>query len=172
MSDRPDYTAVNPALSRRALLGGVGATSIAAMAASATVALADGKSKSKPSMHDAPAAKPLTAAHKAVIKEAADCITAGRLCMARCADHLATGMATMAACQRAVINMLAVTQAIADVAGYANADSQLLQQLGKTCAAFCRSCAKACEPHADHHQECKACRDACLLCAKACDSLP
>ena len=171
MSDSSDYTAVRPAVRRRALLVGVGAIGIAAVATRATEALADGKPKSKPGMRDASAAGPLTAAHKAVIAETADCIAAGRICMARCTDHLATGMTTMAACQRAVMNMLAVTQAMADVAGYANTDSQLLQQLGKTCAAFCRNCAKACEPHADHHQECKACRDACLRCAKACDSL-
>jgi hypothetical protein len=76
----------------------------------------------------------------------------------------------MAECQRAVMNMLAVVEAMAQVAGFANAEPKNLKQLAKTCAAFCKSCAASCEPHAAHHEECKACLDACTACAKACEA--
>jgi Cys-rich four helix bundle protein (predicted Tat secretion target) len=122
-------------------------------------------------MKDAAPPPPLSAAHKALIQSTADCLRAGRLCMARCTDHLAAGTALMADCQRAVMNMLPVVEAMADVAGYANTSQDNLKTLAKTCAQFCRSCAEACEPHAAHHEECKACQDACIDCADACDAL-
>jgi len=77
----------------------------------------------------------------------------------------------MAQCQRAVMNMLSVTGAMADVAAYKNADPKQISALASSCAAFCRTCASACEAHKDHHAECKACHESCLACAKACDAL-
>ncbi|HET7789156.1 MAG TPA: Csp1 family four helix bundle copper storage protein [Myxococcales bacterium] len=119
---------------------------------------------------DAAGAAPTSPALKAVADATANCLRDGRYCMARCTDHLAAGTPLMAECQRAVMNMLAVVQATADVAGYRNASSANMKALASTCAAFCRTCAKACEPHAEHHAECQACRDACLQCAKACEA--
>ena len=119
----------------------------------------------------APPAAPFSAVHQAVIDSTADCQHAGRVCLARCTEHLAAGMQDMAECQRAVMNMLAVVDAMADVAGFANASPANLKSLAATCAAFCSSCADACEPHAAHHAECRACRDSCLACAKACRAL-
>ena len=107
----------------------------------------------------------------AVAAATAECAQAGRACLARCTDHLAAGMSGMAACQRAVMNMLAVTSAMADVAGYANAAPEDVRSLAATCARFCTACAEACEPHAMHHEECRACRDACMTCARACATL-
>ena len=118
----------------------------------------------------APAA-PLSAEHKAGIAATADCLRAGRACLARCTEHLAAGMAGMAECQRAVMNMLAVVEAMADVAGFANAAPANLKALAATCAGFCDTCASACEPHAAHHEECAACRESCLACVKACRAL-
>lgn len=118
-----------------------------------------------------PAAAPLSAEHKAVIESTAECLRAGRACLARCTDHLAAGMAGMADCQKAVMNMLAVVGAMADVAGYANASRANLAALASTCAGYCEACANACEPHAAHHVECAACRESCLACVKACRAL-
>jgi Cys-rich four helix bundle protein (predicted Tat secretion target) len=170
----------NPtSLDRRHVLAaaaGLGATLIATSAAAAD-AKADKKPADKADAHaghakDAPPLTPVPPAIKAVIDATAECTSAGRVCLARCTDHLATGSATMAACQRAVMNMLAVTDAMATVATYRNADPKNMKKLAEACALFCRTCAKACEEHAAHHVECKACMDACLACAKACDGVP
>lgn len=119
---------------------------------------------------DAAAPAPVSPALQAVIDATANCLRDGRFCMARCTDHLAAGTPLMADCQRAVMNMLAVVKATADVAGYRNAAPANMKTLASSCAAFCRTCAKACEPHAEHHAECKACKDSCLECAKACEA--
>lgn len=76
----------------------------------------------------------------------------------------------MAECQRSVMNMLAVTEAMSAVAGYRNANPKQVKALAAACAEFCRACAAACEPHKDHHQECRACMDSCIACAKACEA--
>lgn len=111
-----------------------------------------------------------TPAHKALLDSSEECARAGRICLSRCTDHLASGMAGMAACQRAVMNMLAVVGALNTVASYGSADPKLLKQLAKTCAAYCRACASACQPHSAQHAECKACEDACTACAQACET--
>lgn len=108
-------------------------------------------------------------AQKAVIDASARCLDAGSICLARCTDHLAAGMA-MADCQRAVMNMLAVVEAMGTAARYGTADPANLKALAKVCAAFCRACEKACEPHAKMHAECKACGEACRDCAKVCET--
>ncbi len=122
-------------------------------------------------MQASPPPAPRSPQLSAVAAATAECAHAGRACLARCTDHLAAGMPGMAACQRAVMNMLAVTAAMADVAGYGNAAPEDVRALAATCARFCEACAEACEPHAMHHEECRACRDACVSCAKACATL-
>jgi Cys-rich four helix bundle protein (predicted Tat secretion target) len=117
---------------------------------------------------DAAPAAALSAQHKALIEATSACVRAGRVCLARCTDHLASGSTMMAECQRAVMNMLAVVEAMGQVAGFANADAK--KQVAKACASFRKTCAAACEPHAAHHEECKACMDACTACAKACEA--
>jgi Cys-rich four helix bundle protein (predicted Tat secretion target) len=162
MSSRND-----PTFNRRDALAGLAGLGAIALA-SAVQAEDAHKDHGKP---DAAPPVPLSAAHKAVIASTADCLRTGRFCLARCTDHLASGVPMMEHCQRAVMNMLAVVSAMADVAGYANAKPADLKLLAKACAEFCRSCAEACEPHASHHEECQACMDACLACAKACDAI-
>lgn len=120
---------------------------------------------------DAPPATPATPAQQAVIDSTAACARDGRVCLARCTDHLAAGTALMEHCQRAVMNMLSVVGAMGDVVGFRNAAPQNVKALAAACAAFCRACAEACKPHAEHHPECKACMESCIACAKACDGL-
>lgn len=132
---------------------------------------APGHEHHHPGMKDTPAAPPLSPQHKAVIETTAECLRTGRYCLARCTDHLAAGTPLMEDCQRAVMNMLTVVGAMADVAGYANAGPKNTKQLAKVCAEYCRTCAAACKPHSSHHEECQACMDACNKCAKACDAL-
>lgn len=155
-------------LDRREILTG--------LAGLGTVLLAsDARGQAKPGPHaghgaDAPAPAPASPALQAVIDSTAKCQRDGRYCLARCTDHLAAGTPVMADCQRAVMNMLAVVKAMADVAGYRNAAPANMRALATSCAAFCRTCADACEPHAAHHAECKACKESCLECAKACEA--
>ena len=120
--------------------------------------------------HAVTPAAPVPPGLAAIIESTAACQRDGRICLARCTEHFAAGM-HMEQCQRAVMNMLAVTAAMADVAGYRNADPKNIKALATACAAFCRACAAACEPHKDHHPECKACFEACGTCAKACEAL-
>jgi Cys-rich four helix bundle protein (predicted Tat secretion target) len=112
------------------------------------------------------------AALRDIVKAATDCQRDGRACLASCTDHLASGAHSMDRCQRAVMNMLSVTSAMAEVASYKNANPKQIAALAAACAGFCRACVEACEPHKDHHAECKACHQACQSCAQACEALP
>lgn len=139
----------------------------AAAGLGAALVLKDAVGEEKPKDKGTPAPSP---AQKAVIEAGARCLDTGSVCLARCTDHLAAGMASMADCQRAVMNMLAVVEAMGAAARYGTADPANLKALAKVCAAFCRACEKACEPHAKMHAECKACGEACRDCAKACET--
>ena len=141
-----------------------GAAGIAAASMLATKADAE-DAKKGPAKPDANDPK-----RKAVVDAVAACVAASRVCLASCTDHLAMGMKDMADCQKSVMNMLAVCEAMAAVAAYNTADLKLSKSLAATCAAFCRSCEKACEPHAAKHAECKACFEACRACASACEA--
>lgn len=154
-------------LDRRDLLTGLAAVGAVALSSEA-LAGPDPKKGGK----DMAAAPTLSPQLKAIQDSAAECLTTGRFCMARCTDHLAHGMSAMADCQRAVMNMLAVTEAMANVAGYRSADPKAMKALAQACASFCRTCEKACAVHAAAHEECKACGEACARCAQACEQLP
>ena len=120
---------------------------------------------------DASSSTPLAPEVVALINSATECVAAGRVCLARCTDHMATGMSDMADCQRAVMNMLPVVTATGEVAAYSNSAMADFRSLVASCARFCETCARECEPHVAHHEECRTCRDACLACAKACKAL-
>jgi Cys-rich four helix bundle protein (predicted Tat secretion target) len=156
---------------RRALVAGLAATA-ALLAADPAAAQKrgrkPGRSKQHGKGHDAPPAKPLTAAEKEIQASLVECVAAGRVCLSRCTDHLAAGMKNMQDCQKAVMNMLAVSQAMADVAAYRTAEKAERQALATACASFCEACEKACEPHAAHYEECNACMKACARCTRAC----
>lgn len=165
---------MSEALDRRDLLTGLGGLGALLVTSSAC---AQPKPAQDPhaghaghGMKDAAPATPASKELLAIIESTAECARAGRWCLSRCTDHLASGTPMMEHCQRAVMNMLAVVAAMGDVAGYRNAVPQNVKALASACAAFCRACADACQPHAEHHEECKACMNACTACAKACDA--
>jgi Cys-rich four helix bundle protein (predicted Tat secretion target) len=123
-----------------------------------------------PAAHKSAASPPPPSPALAKILETTQaCVRDGRVCLARCTDHLAAGAQGMAECQRSVMNMLAVTEAMSAVAGYRNANPKQIKALAAACAEFCRACAATCEPHKDHHRECKLCMESCMACAKACE---
>jgi Cys-rich four helix bundle protein (predicted Tat secretion target) len=103
-----------------------------------------------------------------VVEEALDCIEEGENCLAHCAQAMSQGDATVAECQMATLNMLAVCRAMVSVASYDTLKADQLRQFLNFCADVCESCAKTCEPHAKHRKECKECMQACRACAKAC----
>jgi Cys-rich four helix bundle protein (predicted Tat secretion target) len=155
-------------LDRRSVLA---AAVTAVVVAEGALAQKDPHAGHKMVPNDAPPSPPPSPKMKAIAASTAECQVAGRACLAGCTEHLVAGMTSMGPCQRAVMNMLAVSGAMADVVGYANADPKLIKALAATCAQFCRACEKACEPHAAHHAECKACLEACRTCAAACEAL-
>jgi len=167
-------------MERRDFIAGMGTLAAAAAAAVAVdgVARADhhkdhGKGAAggarggkKPMAPDKPMPKEL----QQIIATTTRCLERGELCLAHCTDNLAAGDTSMADCQRGVMNMLAVCEATFRAASYRSADPKSLKALARVCADFCRACAKACEPHAAHHTECKDCMEACAECARACDA--
>lgn len=158
-------------LRRREIVAGLVGLGAALTSAATIAQSANPIGRTEHPMKDAPPPATLSAQRRAVVDSTAECLRAGRACLARCTDHLAAGMDNMADCQRAVMNMLSVVGAMADVAGFANAAPANVRSLATTCARFCEACAEACEPHAAHHDECRACREACLACANACKAL-
>jgi len=120
--------------------------------------------------HGTPKARPVSKELKAVQDATFQCLKAGELCLAQCNAVLAGGKTSMADCQLAVMNMLAVVGATSPIMVYNTAEVGHLKALARVCADFCRKCEKECKPHANDHQECKDCMQACIDCAKACDA--
>jgi Cys-rich four helix bundle protein (predicted Tat secretion target) len=157
-------------MNRRAFISGVGAATAVGLAGAAALAQDEGPAGAHPGHADVKVpARPKEV--DAVLASTEKCQSTGSVCLSHCSYWVLSGDAKMAECQRAVMNMLAVTQAMHGVAGYNSAGTSNLASLAKTCADFCRACEKACQPHADHHPECKACMEACHACAQACDAL-
>ena len=77
-------------------LAGLGAVLASAVAFAEADAPADAHAGH--AMKDAVPAPQPSAAHKRLIESTAACLKAGRFCMARCTDHLASGTALMADC--------------------------------------------------------------------------
>lgn len=148
-------------MERREFMVGMGAMAASAMAAG--VAFAEQKAKTVTKT------RAVSAELKAVRDTTAKCIGLGETCMAHCTDYMEVNH-KMADCQRAVMNMLAVCEALNRVAHYNNSDVKMMKALAANCADYCNACAKECEPHAAGMEECKACMDACKECAKACEA--
>ena len=153
-------------MNRRELLGtfaAVAAASLASTGARASTPMAE---------HEHPASTPSQAAAKDAyqsLREAASgCVSAGQVCLAHCIRLLSEGDKSMDQCARAVNQMLALCGAIQNLAAQSSA---LTPALAKVALEGCRQCADACEPHVDHHAECKACHQACLDCMKQCEAL-
>ena len=106
---------------------------------------------------------------KKVAETAYDCVAVANACIAECNRVLATGEASMAECQEAVLSMVSVCQATADNATMRLAPEALVRSLVEVCRDFCDYCADACEPHAEHYPECKSCMESCQECSKACE---
>jgi Cys-rich four helix bundle protein (predicted Tat secretion target) len=96
---------------------------------------------------------------------AANAVTKGLACADHCVEMLAQGERDMAECLEHVLDLVAVSEALAKLA--AN-HSQHLGQSAKLAAAVAADCAKACDKHRKHMKTCQECYDACKDLEKAC----
>ncbi|MEM1022776.1 MAG: four-helix bundle copper-binding protein [Myxococcota bacterium] len=96
--------------------------------------------------------------HNDARAEIADCIAAGEACLAHCIEALSTGTKSLAKCASAVRDMIPICQAMGPVIA---SRSPLLKDLAAVCIKSCERCEAECEPHVDHHAECRNCRDLC-----------
>lgn len=88
----------------------------------------------------------------------AQCITSGEACLAHCLELLGAGDTSLAECSKAVHDMLAICRAFGALA---SSGSPFLSKIVALCKEGCERCEKACDEHADKHEECGDCRDAC-----------
>ena len=97
-----------------------------------------------------------------------DCIKSGQACLDHCIDLFKKGDTSVANCADKVTEMLAMCNALSQMASY---QSKHLGKLAKVCAEVCKDCKKACEEHADKHKACKDCAESCEKCIKACEKI-
>ncbi len=116
-------------------------------------------------MGAAAAPSPLTAQSEALAQSSSDCIITGEACLEHCLRVLATGDASMAECARSVQQILAVCRAAQSLASMG---SEYTKEIAALCAKSCAACAASCQPHIQHHEECKACYDSCVKAQEAC----
>jgi len=110
----------------------------------------------------------LSAEDAAAVRALSACQSVGETCLSHCIAVLATGDASMAACARAVREMLAVCRASETLILTRSAFAG--QQLA-LCREACAACRAECLPHAEHHATCGACAEACAAVIVAIDAL-
>ncbi len=93
------------------------------------------------------------------------CQEIGMKCLQHCVEILSSGDKSMAECTKTVRDMVTMCKATLELAAQKSAH---LPKLAALCATVCDECAKACEPHKDHHSICKQCMESCRDCAKEC----
>ncbi len=87
------------------------------------------------------------------------CTAATSACIAHCQVMLAQGDKAMATCLRTALDCDVTCNAVLKAA---TLNSDFTPALAQTATLAMAACAKACEPHVDHHAECRHCHEACL----------
>lgn len=103
---------------------------------------------------------------KAIAESTEKCISTGKACLAHCAAMLAKGDTSLAECNLAVSNLVAVNEALNSVAHLNSIHLNTMKDFAKACSSICKECYDTCEPHIKHHKECADCAEACLACIK------
>lgn len=101
----------------------------------------------------------------ALVASALACVRTGIACLDHCYEAIAMGDTSLAACARSTSEMMAVTDALARLAGTGSTN---LPAMAKVALTVCLDCEKECRKHAGKHATCKACADACAACAAEC----
>lgn len=125
-------------------------------------ALAQNKGK-KAAAKAAPSADKM----KALMASASDCVQTGEVCLEHCLDMLSTGDKSMAACAKAVRDMMVYCEALNKAAAQ---NSKRIKALAKLAHDACKDCEDACRKH-EQMETCKACADACAECIKHCKAV-
>lgn len=166
-------------IERRALLtGGVGALALAAPNAAAQIWPFGRREAPIPVQHQGHgghaghgAGVPETALaseESAVVSALMNCDLVGQACLTHCLALLEQGDSGMAACARAVREMLGVCAAARTLM---HSRSALAAAQLAVCRDACGACRVACEPHISHHEQCAACAGACAQAVAAIDAL-
>ena len=108
------------------------------------------------------------AAVTSLFDAANNCVKAGLVCSDHCLQVFATGDASLAACARAVDQMLSLCGTLARLASLR---SSYLPAMAKVALIGCQDCETECRKHADKHPPCKACAEACAACATECKKI-
>lgn len=105
----------------------------------------------------------------AVVDACYACMKTGELCLNMCNDMLIRGNTSIADCQKRVVDMLTMCQAMGAMAARNTAPIGRLKAMATLCADTCRDCERACQPNASM-AECRACMEDAAKCARACDA--
>jgi Cys-rich four helix bundle protein (predicted Tat secretion target) len=103
--------------------------------------------------------------YKAVQDAAAACVTTGEDCLRHCLGMSAMKDTSMAACEMATLEVIAVCRALQTLAAI---NSTFTPAFARQVAAVCEACEKECQPFITKVLECKASFDACVKCAAEC----
>jgi Cys-rich four helix bundle protein (predicted Tat secretion target) len=108
------------------------------------------------------------AAISSLFDAANNCLKAGLVCNDHCLQQFGAGDASLAACARAVDQMLSLCGTLAKLASL---NSSYLPALAKVALIGCQDCETECRKHAEKHPPCKACAEACAACAAECKKI-
>lgn len=156
---------VTAAVNRREILLGAGAVGAGLMVSTLnSQTLHAAESHAAHTMHHGAEPHP----HAALVESAMDCVANGAICLDECIVLLATGNPSMAACIRAVSEMMPACDALARLAALR---SPHLKKMAAICIDICEACEKQCKIHADKHWQCRKCMESCQHCIKLCKQL-
>lgn len=118
------------------------------------------------------ASAPTNAPYAKLAEVASECIRTGYACIHHCQKELAAGKTIMAKCNASTHEMVAISQAMLELASYSSPRAMKLVPLFLE---VCKSCGESCLEHKAHwsmgmHLECKACYEACVAAEKVCTS--
>ena len=103
----------------------------------------------------------------ALAASAADCVLKGEACLSHCLVLLGEGDKAMAECAQSVNQMLAVCNALQQLASQ---NSKQTARMAGIAMDACQQCEDICKKHAKH-AECKACGESCAACYLECKKI-
>jgi len=108
------------------------------------------------------------AAGSPLLDAATNCVKVGLVCTDHCLQAFGAGDTSLAACARAVDQMMSLCETLAKLSSLR---SSYLPAMTKVALVGCQDCEAECRKHADQHVPCKACAEACAACAAECKKL-
>lgn len=115
----------------------------------------------KSGKHNKTVQRKISKQENALLDSLAACTRTGEICIAHCIRLIANGEHQMVDCQKSVLNMVALAEALHGVVAYGTAEKEHVTSLVKTAQMFMANCEKECLKHAKYHAECRECAEAC-----------